>query len=57
MGEGCQVRGRQARLASGLPEPMRGHGPPSRLEEAVKRFVMQPYGAIAPGQFPGLHAS
>lgn len=57
MGEGCQVLGRQARLASGLPEPMRGYGPPSRLEEAVKRFVMQPYGAIAPGTVPGLHAS
>jgi sulfane dehydrogenase subunit SoxC len=32
--------------------PMRGYGQPSRFEEPVKRFVLQPYGAIAPGVGP-----
>jgi sulfane dehydrogenase subunit SoxC len=32
--------------------PMRGYGQPSRFEEAVKRVVFQPYGAIAPGVGP-----
>jgi sulfane dehydrogenase subunit SoxC len=32
--------------------PMRGYGQPSRFEEPVKRFVAQPYGAIAPGTGP-----
>lgn len=32
--------------------PMRGYGQPSRFEEPVKRFVLQPYGAVAPGVGP-----
>jgi sulfane dehydrogenase subunit SoxC len=32
--------------------PMRGYGQPSKFEEPVKRFVAQPYGAIAPGVGP-----
>jgi len=31
---------------------MRGYGQPSRFEEPVKRFVLQPYGATAPGTGP-----
>jgi sulfane dehydrogenase subunit SoxC len=32
--------------------PMRGYGQPSRFEAPVKRLVLQPYGAIAPGVGP-----
>ena len=30
-------------------KPMSGYGQPSKFEEPVKRLVLQPYGAIAPG--------
>jgi sulfane dehydrogenase subunit SoxC len=39
--------------------PMRGYGQPSKFEEPVKRFVLRPYGAVAPGigpSFTPLHA-
>src|ERR1700704_1427135 len=40
----------QSMLSPGTP--MRGYGQPARFEEPVKRFVAQPYGAIAPGTGP-----